>query len=144
MINSNSNPRVGVAVFIFRDGKFLMCKRKGSHGEGSWSLPGGHLEYGESFMDTARRETLEETGVSVENIRFGAVTNDIFESENKHYVTVWMLSDYSSGEPTILEPHKCTDQAWFDFNSLPEPLFLPWKQLLASEFVEGIKKELNY
>jgi 8-oxo-dGTP diphosphatase len=133
------NPRVGIGVFIFRGNKFLMGKRLGSHGEGSWSVPGGHLEFGESFADTAQREVLEETGLRIRNIRFGAVTNDVFLREGKHYVTIWMLSDYESGEATIREPDKYVDQDWFDFDTLPVPLFLPWEQLLKSEFIERIR-----
>lgn len=140
MQTNNNHARVGIAVFIFKDGKFLMGKRRGSHGEGSWSVPGGHLEFGESFADTATREVLEETGLEIKNIRFGAVTNDYFEQEGKHYVTVWMLSDYESGEVSILEPDKYIDQDWFDFDTLPAPLFLPWNQLLQSPFLEDIKK----
>lgn len=112
----------------------------GAHGEGSWSVPGGHLELGESFAATARREALEETGVSIKNIRFGALTNDYFEAEGKHYVTVWMLADYDYGEASILEPDKFVDQGWFDFDSLPSPLFLPWRELLASEFMTTISE----
>lgn len=142
MNENTKNPRVGIGVFICKEGKFLMGKRMGSHGEGTWTVPGGHLEYGESFADTAKREVLEETGLVINNVRFGAVTNDFFEEEGKHYVTVWMLSEYESGEATILEPDKFVEQGWFDFDSLPTPLFLPWEQLLKSEFIEGIKKAL--
>jgi 8-oxo-dGTP diphosphatase len=133
------NPRIGVGIFVFKDGKFIMLKRRGSHGAGSWSVPGGHLEFGESFEQTAAREVLEETGLKIKNIRFGAVTNDLFEEENKHYVTIWMLSDYESGEPKILEPEKCDGMAWHDFETLPQPLFVPWNQLLKSEFINTIK-----
>ncbi|HUX80882.1 MAG TPA: NUDIX hydrolase [Candidatus Paceibacterota bacterium] len=133
--------RVGIGVFIFKNGKFLMGKRIGSHGEGSWSVPGGHLEFGESFADTAKREVLEETGLIIKNIRFGAVTNDLFQKEEKHYVTIWVLSDYESGVAMILEPDKYVDQGWFDFDTLPSPLFLPWEQLFESGFVEKIKSE---
>ena len=68
--------RVGVGVFIFKDGKFLMQQRQGAHGAGSWSVPGGHLEFNETFEETATREVLEETDLTITNIRFGAVTND--------------------------------------------------------------------
>ena len=43
-----SQPLVGVAVMIIRDGKVLFGKRLASHGTGTWHLPGGHLE----FMET--------------------------------------------------------------------------------------------
>jgi 8-oxo-dGTP diphosphatase len=131
--------RVGVGIFIFKDGKFLMGKRKGSHGSGTWSIPGGHLEFGESFEDTAKREAKKETDLEITNVRFGAVTNDFFPEENKHYITIWVISDYLSGQARITEPDKFIDQAWRNFEDLPSPLFLPWKQLLASEFIETIR-----
>lgn len=140
--SEQSQPRVGVGVFIFRDGKFLMQRRSGAHGEGTWSVPGGHLEYGEQPEETAVREAREETGCEIESVRFAAVTNDIFADENKHYVTLWMASDWLANEPTITEPEKCIGQAWVDFDSLPEPLFLPWDQLKTSEFYEGLRKQL--
>ena len=135
--------RVGIGVFVFKDGKFLIQKRKGSHGDGSWSLPGGHLEFGESFEDTARREVMEEAGIEIKNIRFGAVTNDHFIDENKHYVTIWMLSDWKKGAVKNREPEKCTKQIWSTFDTLPTPLFLSWKQLFASEFIPSIKTQLK-
>ena len=138
----NNQTRVGIGVFVFKNGKFLMGRRKGAHGSGSWSIPGGHLEYGETFEDTAKREVLEETGLEVKNLRFGAVTNDFFEDENKHYVTVWMVCDWASGQEKIMEPDKFVEICWKDFDTLPEGLFVPWENLLASEFIDGLKKEL--
>ncbi len=132
--------RVGIAVFIFKDGKFLMMQRKGSHGAGSWSVPGGHLEFGESFEQTAEREVREETGLEISNYRVAGITNDYFESEGKHYVTIWLVTDYASGQEKILEPQKCTGMEWVDFDHLPQPLFLPWNQLLKSEFLDSIKR----
>jgi 8-oxo-dGTP diphosphatase len=141
---TQNNVRVGIAVFIFKDGKFLMQQRQGSHGAGSWSVPGGHLEVGESFEDTARREVKEETGLEIKNVRFGGVTNDNFINEGKHYVTIWMLSDWQSGIEHITEPDKCLKQEWSTFNTLPAPLFLPcWDNLLASDFVQTIKEQLR-
>lgn len=132
--------RVGIGVFVFKGDKFLMQQRQGAHGAGSWSVPGGHLEFGESFEDTARREVKEETGLEIADVRFGAVTNDHFADEEKHYVTVWMLSDWARGKEYIAEPDKCLEQAWHTLDDLPEPLFLPWKQLLASGFVAKTRR----
>lgn len=131
--------RIGIGVFVMSGGRFLMGRRRNAHGAGSWSLPGGHLEAGESFEDAARREVLEETGLAIANLRFAAVTNDRFEAEGKHYVTIWMLSDLEAGTPTVCEPDKFTDLGWFDLGSLPAPLFLPWTQLLASDFLDAIE-----
>lgn len=125
-----TNPGVGVAVFIWKDGKFLMGKRRGSHGTDTWSVPGGHLEMNETFEECATRETYEETGLTITNVRFLAVTNDIMPESGKHYVSVWMEADWESGEPTITEPDKWTDHQWRTFQTLPSPLFEPcWQNL---------------
>ncbi len=60
------NVRVGVGVFVFKGGEFLVLQRQGAHGAGTWSVPGGHLEAQESFEETARREVHEETGVEMD------------------------------------------------------------------------------
>ena len=44
--------------------------RLGSHGAGTYALPGGHLEMGESWEACAAREVLEETGLEVSGLRF--------------------------------------------------------------------------
>lgn len=133
--------RVGIAAFIFKEGKFLFLQRNGAHGAGEWTVPGGHLEFSESFSDTVIREVKEETDLEVENIRFGAITNDFFEKDNKHYVTVWMICDYKTGEEKIMEPSKCTGMKWVDFDTLPNPLFSPcWPNLLKSEFIDDLRK----
>lgn len=139
---SENTVRVGIGVFVCKDGKFLMLRRQGSHGNDSWSLPGGHLEFGETFDTTARREVKEETHLEIKNIRFAAVTNDLFIEDNKHYATIWVISDWASGELQNSEPEKCSAQSWHTFDDLPKPLFLPWQQLFKSEFIEGIKSQI--
>ena len=126
----SSHPKVGVGVFVWKDGKFLMGKRRGSHGHDTWSIPGGHLEFGESWEEAAKREVMEETGLVIDNVRFLAATNDVFEKEGKHYATIWVYSDWKSGEPQLTEPDKHIDHQWRTFATLPSPLFEPcWKNL---------------
>jgi len=135
-------PRIGIGVFVFKKGKFIMGCRKGAHGEGSWSVPGGHLDFGETIEEGARREVLEETGLTISNAKIAGVTNDIFKKEGKHYVTIWMTSDWKSGKPKITEPDKFLDIDWYDFKTLPKNLFLPWKKLLKSDFFPQIKNSI--
>lgn len=123
-------PRVGVGVIIMRDDKVLFGKRKGSHGSGSWSFPGGHLEMYESFSGCAKRETMEETGLEIDVIReLPIVTNDFFKEDGMHYVTAYVRANYIVGEAEVLEKDKCEEWKWVDWDSLPEKLFIPVKNL---------------
>ncbi len=127
-------PLVGVATIVFKKNKILLGKRKNAHGDGCWQFPGGHLEFEEAIEACAQREVFEETGLKIKNIKIGPYTNDIFEKERKHYITLFVLSEYSSGELTLKEPEKCSEWGWFERDKLPRPRFLPIINLLKSGF----------
>lgn len=129
-----NRPFVGVAVIVTHNNKVLLGKRKGAHGAGAWAFPGGHLEFNESIEGCAVREVYEETGLSIKNCRFVTCTNDLFKDNNKHYVTLFVVCEYESGEPEIKEPDKCEEWKWFSWNEFPEPLFLSLKNLLNQGF----------
>lgn len=107
---------------IIKDGKVLMGKRKGSHGAGEYSWPGGHMEYMESFEECAKREVEEETGMEIQNIRFLTLSN-LKTYAPKHYVDLGLIAEWKSGEPQLREPHKVENWGWYDIDALPEPLF---------------------
>lgn len=123
-------PGVGLGVIIKRGGKVLLGKRKGSHGAGTWSFPGGHLEFGETFETCAQREVREEVGITIQNIKLATVTNDIFEEDQRHFVTIFVTADYSSGDVKVMEQEKCEGWEWFNWDTLPKPLFIPVRNLL--------------
>lgn len=127
----DGRPGVGVSVIIRRGAEVLLGRRLRSHGAGDWQFPGGHLEFGEEIEDCARREVAEETGLAVGALRRGPFTNDLFADQGKHYVTLFLVADYAGGEPEAREPEKCAGWAWFRWDALPQPLFLPIRNLLA-------------
>jgi 8-oxo-dGTP diphosphatase len=131
MTNDSATVRVGVAVLIVKDGQVLLIKRQGSHGAGSWATPGGHIDFGETPEQCGIRETREETGLEVGEPTFRSITNDLFEAEQKHYITIWMEARYISGEPRIAAPREMTEIGWFRWNQLPQPLFLPLANLVS-------------
>lgn len=137
-------PKVGIGVIVLRQEKALLFKRKGAHGEGTWCFPGGHLEFGESIFDAAIREVEEESGLSVNNPRFLCITNDIFEKENKHYITIYVAADYAGGEAAIMEKDRSTAIGWFSLDALPQPLFIPIQNLLSNKcFPEDWRERLG-
>jgi 8-oxo-dGTP diphosphatase len=128
-------PQVGVGVVIVRERKVLLGLRRGAHGAGTWALPGGHLEWGESVENCARREVKEETGLDLGVVSQGPYTNDVMASEGKHYVTCFVEAKALAGEAKVLEPTKCECWAWFAWSEMPERLFQPLKTLVESGFI---------
>ena len=123
-------PQVGVGVVFLRGDRVFLAKRHGSHGEDSWASAGGHLEMGETLEGCARREAMEELGVTVGDLRFLCVTNII--AYGKHYVDIEFLGDISGQEPRLMEPEAFIDSGWFPLEDLPEPLFLAMGHALDS------------
>ncbi len=119
--------RVGVGVIIKnREGEILVGRRKTSHAP-YYSIPGGHLEEGESFESCGAREILEETGIVInpENMRVIAVTNDLetFKESGRHYISVILLAESYEGKVELKEPDKCEGWIWAAPENLPEPHF---------------------
>lgn len=123
-------PRVGVGVIITRDQQVLLLRRRNVHGAGTWSTPGGHLDFGELPEQCAVREVKEETGLDINAVTFRAITNDVFSAEGRHYITIWMEGRYTSGEPILAAPYEASEIDWFSWDALPQPLFLPLQHLL--------------
>jgi 8-oxo-dGTP diphosphatase len=123
----------GVGVVVVRDGDVLFGLRRGSHGAGTWSFPGGHLDDGESAEACALRELDEETGVEAVNPRVVSETNDAFPV-GLRYRTLFVRVDWAGGEPVVREPDKCRQWGWFSWDEPPQPLFLPVTSLRATGF----------
>ena len=137
-----TKPLAGVGVMIFKDGKVLLGKRKGSFGAGEYAFPGGHLEYMESFIECAKRETKEESGIEIENVKFGHLGN-LKEYAPKHFIQVGMVADWKSGEPKIMESNKCDGWGWYDLDNLPPPLFFATKLCIEAHKEGFIFKDLE-
>ncbi len=125
--------QVGVSILINKGDRILLEKRQHTHGAGTWGPPSGHIDYGETPEQTAIRETKEETTITIDNLKFRVITNDVFEKEQKHYITVWFDANYVSGEPKVSAPEEESEVGWFTWDNLPQPLFLPLQHLLEGK-----------
>ncbi len=119
---------VGVGCIVMRKERLLMVRSR----RGFWSPPGGKLEFGESLEECAIRETAEETGITVMNVEFVAITNDVFADTGRHYLTVWMRGDPDDSEARIIDPEEITGIGWYAPDDLPAPLHLDIENLLAA------------
>ena len=133
-MSDEKQPKIGVGVIIKKDKKVLLGKRIGEHGTGTWSFPGGHIEFGETPEEAAERETKEEAGISICHIYKGPYTSDVHEGEGKHYITLFLIADYASGNARVMEPDKFEKWEWFLWDELPLPLFLSIENLIKTDF----------
>jgi 8-oxo-dGTP diphosphatase len=111
-------PLVGVGCVVLRGREVLLVQSR----RGSWSTPGGHLELWEDPVECARRETAEETGVQVRDVRFLAVTNDVMADRGRHYLTVWLRAEAEGGDIGVGDRGEIAAAGWFDVEALPRPL----------------------
>jgi 8-oxo-dGTP diphosphatase len=131
--------RVGVAVVVHRFGGVLMGLRKGGAGAGTWSVPGGSLEPGETVVTCAVRELEEETGLRAvpASILPLGFTNAVYCSKDgRHFTTLYVCATGVQGDLRVMEPDKCERWAWL--KKPPEPLFPPLLHMLREHGVEFI------
>ena len=145
--------RVGVGVFVLSHhtmhaSKFLVGTRLNSLGSGTLALPGGHLEFGESFEECARREVKEETDLDVVDVQFLTAVNSVFESgveigrereqEGKHYVTVFMTAGVEGEcEAKLMEPGKCEGWEWVGWEEMRGWALAELQEMRSKSRIEG-------
>ncbi len=134
-MDSEQRIQVGMGVMIFKGEKVLLGKRKGSFSPGEYGFPGGYMEFMESFNDCVVRETREEAGIEIENVRFLFLGN-LKDFPPKHFIQISMIADWKIGEPKIMEPDKCDGWGWYSLSDLPSPIFLP-TQLAIDAYIGG-------
>lgn len=137
---------MGFGVMILRDNKVLLGQRHPDpvkadsvmRGEGTWTMPGGKLDFGESFEEGARREVLEEIGVEIQtsDLEVISLSNDIVP--DAHFVTIGMICKNfpKDAEARVMEPDEITKWQWFPLDGLPAPLFKPSEKVL-NNYKEG-------
>jgi len=126
---------VGVGALIVDDqGRLFLARRgpKAKNERGLWEFPGGAVERGERLADALRREIREEYGVEIAVGDLLDVVDHILPEEGQHWVSPAYLCRIVSGTPTILEPDKCAEIAWFAPADVPRDLTVISRENLAN------------
>lgn len=127
--------KTGVGIMLLNDNKVLLGHRVsnaedtgGIYEPDSWTFPGGKQEYEETIIETATRETKEETNLDISNIHVYTATDEF--QKDRHYVTIGVISSSYEGELKVMEPNKIDKWSWFELNNLPDNIYTPTKNML--------------
>ena len=127
--------KTGVGVMLLNNNKILLGHRVnntidtgGIYEPDSWTFPGGKQEYEETLLETAIRETKEETNLLLKDVQVFTATDE-FQSD-RHFVTIGVISSSYEGELRVMEPSKIDEWKWFDLKHLPENIYTPSKNMI--------------
>ena len=124
-------PGVGVGVMILKNNKVLLGLRNPDKikadselkGEGTWTMPGGKVEFMEKLVDAAKRELEEETSLVATKLDLLCISDDM--TDTAHYVTVGFIVSEYEGEVKTMEPETIMKWKWFDIDDLPINIYIP-------------------
>ena len=111
-LRNRQNNIAGVAVVLEKENQILLTLRKAGDNVGTYELPAGHVEAGETTSVTAKREVLEETGLII----------DALKSLATFGVTELFVANIVGGELSNREPYAHESVAWYERDNLPASL----------------------
>jgi 8-oxo-dGTP diphosphatase len=109
-----------VDLLLIKDNKVLLSRRFNTgYEDGTYSLPAGHLDGGETVTQTTVREAKEEIGIVIDPKDLKVVHTMHRITAQGERICFFLTTEKWQGEPTIMEPDKCDGLGWFDLDNLP-------------------------
>jgi 8-oxo-dGTP diphosphatase len=133
MIRSTSQP--AVAAVLLRESQILFLHRKTSPEPGSWALPGGKIDFGETPEEACVRELAEELGILATVDALLGITSFVDAPSGIHWISPIYLVTQWHGEPCIQELEKHGAMLWTSLDALPQPLMTPTAQVVIWDSV---------
>ncbi len=121
--------RTGVRVMMINDGKVWLVKQTYMPG---WFMPGGGLKRGETLEQAARRESYEETGAELGDIKLMGAYTSFTDWKTDHNI-VFICEDFKI---TGVPDQEIAEARAFPINELPEALW-PGHRRRLEEYQTG-------
>jgi 8-oxo-dGTP diphosphatase len=122
-------------LFLRGDSVLLLRRANTGYEDGSYSVPAGHVERGETVTQAAIREAFEETGAVLEpaDVRHALVMHRRAEEDR---IDFFVAVEEWSGEPSNTEPGKCDELRWAPLDALPANV-IPYVRRAIQGFRDG-------
>ncbi|MBL4612506.1 MAG: NUDIX hydrolase [Emcibacter sp.] len=137
------NPIIAVGVVVVKDDHILLIKRSKPPKSDSWSIPGGAQELGETIRTTARREVMEETAITIDDLHFLDIIDFIDRDQDgrikHHYTLLDYAANYVSG--TLSAGDDANDAIWVPLDQLSEYNLWSETEKIIYSAVEKLKNE---
>jgi ADP-ribose pyrophosphatase YjhB (NUDIX family) len=117
-----TRPELAVSAAIFRDGRVLVVRRAQAPAAGSWTLPGGRVELGETLVAAVTREVAEETTLTIRVKGLAGyremILEQAVEGRGRHFVILPFAAEWVSGEVKLNE--ELGDFSWSTLSEIAD------------------------
>ncbi len=124
-------PRIRVSGILKKDDKILFVKHR-KKGEEYYLLPGGGVDFGETFEIALKREFLEEVNINISVDKLCIISEGVDPKGEKHIINLVFLVDYVSGEIVLPDEERIVGIEYLEVTNLNNYIIYP-----------NIKKELK-
>lgn len=136
---------VAVYAMVINDQEEILLLRRANTGyrDGYYDMPAGHLQDGETLREATVRELREEAGVhaDLDDLEFVELLHRF--SSDRVYIDVFFRIKKWTGAPSIQEPQKCDDMAWFPLAALPEMIVPHQRCVLVDRATCNLYREIR-
>jgi len=132
-------------VFTVKDGVLcvLLVVRGNDPFKGMYALPGGFMEWGESCEEGARRELLEETGLTVDGLEFVGVFSEPGRDPRGTIVSIEYMAVVEPEKAIIKAGDDAAEAEWVEVAKVPELAFDHSEVFVLAKALFESKKELK-
>lgn len=132
-------PGVGVGIIILNQENEVLLLLRNSNAsmadsdmrlEGTYTLPSGKVNFGETFEEACIRKVKEESNLDIEssNLKLISIANDL--NEYAHFATLGFIASHYKGNFKLKDSGEFVNYGWFKMNDLPANTCLPTLKII--------------
>ncbi len=135
--------RVRVAGVLENNNEILMIAHE-KKGRKYWLLPGGGVDYGETFQEALKREFKEEANLDIEVKHLLFISESIAPDSSRHIVNIFFEVEHKNGEIKLGEEDVLSDIAYIPIENIDEYTVYPNIKMELKTYFSSHDKRTKY